>query len=99
MVVKSKRGRIRYIVFDVSPNMRKDILIKNLKAFKPNDAPYVVQCADGKAIVRCTPHSAEETMRTMSQADPSCVSLMTSGTLRTIREKYPALKMPKKQTP
>jgi len=96
MVVKSKRGRIRYIAFDVSSDMRKDVLIRDLKALKPNDAPYVVQCTDGKAILRCTPKKTEETIRMMSQADHSCVSLMTSGTLRTIREKYPELKTAKK---
>ena len=98
MVVKSRRGRIRYIAFDVSPDMRKDILIKNLRVLRPNDVPYVVQCAGGKAIVRCTPRETKETMLMMLQADPSCVSLMTSGTLRTIREKYPELKPPKKPT-
>lgn len=98
MVVKSKRGRVRYIVFDVSPSMRKDLLIKDLRALEPNDIPYVVQCTGGKAIIRCTPKTAEETIHIMSQADPSCVSLMTSGTIRTILDKYPVLKTTKKPT-
>jgi len=96
MVVKSKRGRVRYIVFDVPSDLRKDILIRDVNSIGPEGLVYVVQCTGGKAMVRCTPKNKEEAMRIMSQIAPSCVSLMTSGTIRTIRERYPELRVPKK---
>ncbi|MCL2510060.1 MAG: hypothetical protein FWF07_03165 [Methanomassiliicoccaceae archaeon] len=96
MVVKSKRGRVRYIVFDVPSDLRKDILIREVNSVGPEGLVYVVQCTAGKAMVRCSPKNREETIRIMSQISPSFVSLMTSGTIRKIRERYPELKVPKK---
>jgi len=96
MVVKCKRGRTRYVAFDVSSDLKKDVLIRHMKSNEPDNPLYVVQCTNGKAIIRCAPKTRERTIRVMSQADPSCVSLMTSGTLRKIRERYPELKAPKK---
>jgi len=92
MVVKCKRGRTRYIAFDVSRGLRKDALIRYMKINEADNPLYIVQCTGGKAIVRCTPATVERTMSVMSRADPSCASLMTSGTLRKIRERYPELK-------
>jgi len=96
MVVKAKKGRARYIVFDVSPDLKKDALIKGLKPIDPGSPPYIIHCASGKAIVRCSPKNREDVVRTMSVIDPSSVSLLTSGTLRKIREAYPELR-PKKR--
>ncbi|MCL2509514.1 MAG: hypothetical protein FWF07_00340 [Methanomassiliicoccaceae archaeon] len=96
MVVKSKRGRVRYIAFDVPADLRKDILIKKVNSTGSGEHLYVVQCASGKAVVRCSPAGREEAVRILTQAEPSCVSLMTSGTLHKIRERYPELKVTKK---
>jgi len=98
MAVKSKRGRVRYIAFDVSADLRKDVLIRGINSVSPDDFLYVVQCAHGKAMVRCSPNNREEAIRIMSLVDPSCVSLMTSGTIRTIRDRYPELRVTKKLT-
>jgi RNase P/RNase MRP subunit POP5 len=96
MVVKSKRGRVRYIAFDVPGDLKKEALIKNLRSIASEAPPYVIQCAFGKAIMRCAPKDREETVRIMSRIDPSCISLMTSGTIRKIRDRYPELKTAKR---
>jgi RNase P/RNase MRP subunit POP5 len=95
MVVKCKRGRIRYIAFGMSEGMKKDVLIKGVRAVGPSDPPYIIQCSCGKAIVPCAPKNIEETLRIISQVDPSCAPLMTSGTIRKIRDRYPELKTTK----
>ncbi|MCL1810844.1 MAG: hypothetical protein FWG41_01275 [Methanomassiliicoccaceae archaeon] len=96
MVVKEKRGRYRYVVFSVSPEMRKELLIKRLRSVCSGDPPYIVQCVSGKAVIRCSPKDRDEMIGLMFQADPSSVPLMTSGTLFKVRSKYPELKAKKK---
>jgi len=92
MVIKSKRGRRRYIAFSVSPELKKEALIRGLRQVDPDSPPYVIQLTGGKAIIRCSPDKREGTIAAVSQVDPSSVSLITSGTLRTIRGMYPELK-------
>ena len=96
MVVKSKRGRRRYVVFDVSPGMKRDVLVIGLGSVKGENPPQLIQLDHGKAVVRCTPDNREETIRAVSRIDPGSVSLITSGTLRKIRELYPSLKPEKR---
>jgi RNase P/RNase MRP subunit POP5 len=96
MVVKSKRGRRRYIAFSTSPDVTKESLIRGFRSIAA-DPPYIVQCASGMAILRCSPDKREETASVMSLADPSSVPLRTSGTLRTLRDEYPILKTPKRK--
>jgi len=96
MTVKERIGRKRYVVFDVSPDLTKEHLIKRFRSVCQGDPPYIIQCVPGKAIIRCSPEGKEEMMRLMTRADPSSVPLATSGTIRTIREKYPELKAAKK---
>jgi len=97
MVVKSKRGRNRYVAFDVSPDMSRETLIRSLRGVGSAVSPYIVQCASGKAVVRCAPKEREEVVRIMSRIDPSSAPLITSGTLRTIRERYPEIERAKKK--
>ena len=97
MVVKSKRGRTRYIAFSVSPDQRKESLVKSFRSVSANYSPYIIQCTSGKAVIRCSPADREEVVRIMSAADPASVPLMTSGTLRKIRKEYPELKSAKKR--
>jgi hypothetical protein len=96
MVVKCKRGRRRYIAFSVSPDLGKDDIIKGLRYVDTDEPPYVVQCTLGKAILRCSPKSVENAIRIMSKIDPASSSLMTSGTICTIRSIYPELKAAKR---
>jgi RNase P/RNase MRP subunit POP5 len=90
MTVKEKRGRRRYIAFTVRPELTRDGLIASLRTVRAS--PYVVQCSEGWAIVRCSPRDVEGTIAVMREAEPSSVSLRTSGTLSALRERYPRLK-------
>ncbi|MDR0779000.1 MAG: hypothetical protein LBE48_06165 [Methanomassiliicoccaceae archaeon] len=90
MTVKEKTGRRRYVAFTVDPLFGKETLISALRKAS-GDPPYVIQCREGWCIVRCTPGSVDSTITVMRNADPSSVSLRTSGTLRTLRERYPEL--------
>lgn len=91
MVVKAKRGRRRYIAFTVDEGMSRSTLISRLQSLAGEDAPYVVQCAEGWAIVRTDPKGCDTAIGFMKNADPSCASLSASGTLRTLRQRYPRL--------
>ena len=91
MTVKEKRGRRRYVAFTVSPDLTKASLTGALRA-ACGDPPHVIQCSEGWAVVRCSPHDISDTVTAMNLADPSSVSLRTSGTLCSLRERYPELK-------
>ena len=91
MVVKSKRGRRRYVAFTVDPSLTRENLAGKLKAFCGDSAPKVIQCAEGWCILRCTPGNRDDTVSMMSRIDPESRSLRTSGTLITLRRRYPRL--------
>ena len=91
MVVKSERGRRRYIAFTVDEGLTAEALSGKLKAFRPDSAPKVIQCAQGWCILRCSPQECEGTIDLMSQLYPGSKSLKTSGTLITLRRRYPVL--------
>ena len=89
MTVKSERGRRRYIAFTTDPELTKESamhLIPGGKRFN------IIQCAEGMAIVRCAPAEIDECIASVRQVDPSAEPLVTSGTLRTLRDRYPLLK-------
>lgn len=86
MTVKANRGRRRYIAFDVSPGTTAEGLAASLpKRYK------VIQCAGGMAIVRCV-EDVEGCIASVRRADPGSVSRRTSGTLRTLRDRYSVLR-------
>ncbi len=91
MVVKSERGRRRYIAFIVDPALSKESLAGKLRAFAGEVAPKVIQCAEGWCIVRCTPKDRDDVIALMGRAAPGSKSLRTSGTLITLRRRYPRL--------
>ena len=89
MTVKSDRGRRRYIAFKTGEAIEKDELVSRLKSRTVR--PYVIQCSDGWAIVRTEPSECESAMSAVADACPGSEPLSTSGTLRTLRGKYPEL--------
>jgi hypothetical protein len=99
VVVKSKRGRRRYVLFAISSGITKPSLIGRLKnnVSEGREPPYVVQCIPGMAIIRCAPEEKDDLISLMERTDRNAESILTSGTLRTIREKYPELKVPRKR--
>ncbi|MCL1979086.1 MAG: hypothetical protein FWG60_02880 [Methanomassiliicoccaceae archaeon] len=94
--MKDRRGRSRYVVFEVSPRLTKELLIKEFRSAGLRDPPYIIQCVPGKAVLRCAPKDRDNTIDIMSRVDPPSVPLSTSGTIRKIRRAYPELKAPKK---
>ena len=86
MVVKSVRGRRRYVAFTVDKELTRSTLIPKLQALFGENAPYVVQCSEGWAVI-----GIDDAVAMMSKALPGCRSLSTSGTLRTLRQRYPRL--------
>ena len=52
----------------------------------------VIQCAEGMAIVRCAPEEIRECTDAVKTAEPSAELVTVSGTLKTLRDRYPVLK-------
>jgi RNase P/RNase MRP subunit POP5 len=98
MVVKSVRGRRRYIVFTVPEEAgRSDVLSKLEDLAETMPDLRVITSFGGKAVVRCSPSETDAVTSKMKESYPGCESLITSGTLRKVREIYPELKVPQKK--
>jgi len=96
MVVKAERGRRRYVLFEIDPEFTKESLIAALRKKYPDNTPFVIQVAEQFAIIRCAPKERDEVIEKMMSVDPKCHSITTSGTLITIRNRFPVLKVSKK---
>jgi len=93
MVVKEKRGRRRYIAFEVDRRVTDEELLAALNAaLSPLGIRTKMIQFDGlKGILRCRPQDKDRTLTALANrptGDFSLVTLSTSGTLRTIRERY-----------
>ncbi len=98
MVVKSVRGRRRYIVFTTPPDAGRNTVLDGLSELAETMPDLrVITCFGGKAVIRCSPSEIEEVHVAMHRAFPGTESLITSGTLRKVREIYPELKVPQKK--
>ena len=98
MVVKAVRGRRRYVVFTVPPKAGRSEVLSALESINAEMPDLrVITSFSGKAIVRCSPSEIERVSATMSSCFPGSVSLISSGTLRKVREVYPELKVPRKR--
>ena len=94
MVVKSERGRRRYVFFEVPQPVRRDDISQALEGIV---SVKVITCSDGRAVVRSSPDDREAVTRRMSEGFDGCRSVRTSGTLRGLRDRYPSLKVPQKR--
>ena len=98
MVVKAVRGRRRYIVFTVPEEAGRSDVLNALSDLTPTMPELrVITSFGGKAIVRCGPPEIDAVKAKMLEAYPDTETLITSGTLRKIREVYPELKVPQKK--
>ncbi|TQS81190.1 hypothetical protein [Candidatus Methanomassiliicoccus intestinalis] len=89
MVVKSKRGRRRYIVFETTEKISEDELLCSLRSYSENagiPVPKVIQFNGNKGIVRVNGTNIDKARALMNNKDFK--TLLTSGTLLTIRERY-----------
>lgn len=89
MTVKSERGRRRYVAFVTDPELTKEAVVHRIPGGKRFN---VIQYAEGMAIVRCAPEEIDECVASVRQVDPFSEVLTVSGTLRTLRDRYPLLK-------
>jgi len=98
MVVKSVRGRRRYISFEVPSDTTRDAIVAAVEASDPRPGSFkAITCSNGKAVVRCSPAEREVVTSILCSLDPSVRSLRTSGTLRTLRDADPDLRVPQKK--
>jgi len=98
MVVKAVRGRRRYVVFTVPPDAGRTEVLKALEALTAEMPDLrVITSFSGRAVVRCNPSEIDRVTDTMASSFPGSESLITSGTLRKIRDVYPELKVPRKR--
>jgi len=98
MVVKANRGRRRYIVFTVPEGTGRNDVLESLGSLNEEMPDLrVITSFGGKAIIRCNPAAKDAVTAKMAESFPGSESLITSGTLRKVREIYPELKVPQKK--
>ncbi|MCX6651132.1 MAG: hypothetical protein NT131_05715 [Methanomassiliicoccales archaeon] len=94
MVVKEKRGRRRYIAFETDHRVSDEELLSFIiSALFPRGikAPKMIQFDGRKGIFRCPPVDKDSILKALGPRPGTpftIVTLSTSGTLRTLREKY-----------
>lgn len=96
MVVKSVRGRRRYVSFTSPLDMRRDEMVAAVEAMQV-PSTKVITCGKGKAVIRCDPGHVAPLISLYEGTFEGCHSLKTSGTLRTLRDDDPDLKVPRKR--
>ncbi len=98
MVVKSVRGRRRYISFEVPAETTRDSIVAAVEAADPRPESFkAITCSKGKAVVRCSPADRDAVTAIVCSLGPDVRSLKTSGTLRTLRDADPDLRVPQKK--
>lgn len=94
MVVKDKRGRRRYVIFRVEggPIDGRHLSQVLRREFEKGHEPKLIQFDGRLGIVRC-PHDKRrevtERLNRISQEGLRIVTLRSSGTLKSLRERYP----------
>ncbi len=93
MVVKEKRGRRRYVAFRTDQKASDEELLATLTStFSPMGikVPKLIQFDGSKGIFRCSPKDKDRVLNTLARSGfgLSIITLSTSGTLITLREKY-----------
>lgn len=93
MVVKSVRGRRRYVYVRVPAGMHRDRLEEALAGRVPS--MKVITCYRGNAVVRFSP-ADWEAIGSVAESE-GFETVKVSGTLRTLRDEYPCLRVPQKR--
>lgn len=98
MVVKSVRGRRRYVAFEVPAGTGRDSLSAALSGLEGTVGQLKpISCSDDGAVVRCSPEGVDAVISAVQEGIPGSRPLQTSGTLRTIRDRHPGLRTPRKR--
>ena len=91
MVVKEKRGRRRCVAFETSEvtdaeTVSREIISSAVKlGVRP---PKLIQFEGRRGIVRCLEPEKETTLELINASVLPMKTLRTSGTLKTLRERY-----------
>jgi RNase P/RNase MRP subunit POP5 len=91
MVVKEKRGRRRYVAFETSEvidaeTVSREIISSAVRlGVRP---PKLIQFEGRRGIVRSSEPEKEATLDLLNGAELPMKTLRTSGTLKTLRERY-----------
>jgi len=92
MVVKSKRGRRRYIAFSTTPSTNEALLGMLGTALRGAGVGHfkLIQYDGTKGIVRVGGADQKAAVEAMGDPDasPHITTLAASGTLRTLRERF-----------
>lgn len=96
MVVKSVRGRRRYVAFTTPEGMHRDEMVSTFETLAIPSVK-VITCGHGKAVIRCDPGHVPVLIDAYEKSFPGNCSLRTSGTLRTLRDADPELKAPRRR--
>lgn len=85
MTVKCERGRRRYILFEVTEEVDRHAIVRVMP-----DLPQlrIIYCGEGMAVVRCTPEGKDDVISAIESNFPGSKSLRTSGTLKSLRDRY-----------
>jgi RNase P/RNase MRP subunit POP5 len=91
MVVKEKRGRRRYVAFETSDladaeTVSREIISSAVRlGVRP---PKLIQFEGRRGIVRSSEPEKEAIIELLNAAELPMRTLRTSGTLKTLRERY-----------
>jgi len=92
MVVKEKRGRRRYIAFEVDRRVSDEDMLTVLATLQAQGVKgKMIQFNGVRGIFRCRPQDKDRALALLASRSPdqfALRTLSTSGTLRTLREKY-----------
>ena len=91
MVVKEKRGRRRYIAFETSESMDAETVSREIISSAVRlgaRPPKLIQFEGRRGIVRCLEPEMKATLELLNDAELTMKTLRTSGTLKTLRERY-----------
>jgi RNase P/RNase MRP subunit POP5 len=91
MVVKAKRGRRRYIAFETAEDSDAETVSHEIISSAVRlgvRAPKLIQFEGRRGIVRSLEPEKEATLELIGSATLPMRTLRTSGTLKTLRERY-----------
>ena len=91
MVVKERRGRRRYVVFETSESVDAETVSREIISSSVRlgvRPPKLIQFEGRRGIVRSSEPEKEATLELINAADLPMRTLRTSGTLKTLRERY-----------
>lgn len=98
MVVKSVRGRRRYIALTTPKSANRDTVSGILGALDPEPQMLkVITCGSGRAVVRCGPEDCHRVIAALQEAGEEYSSMQISGTLKTLRDRHPELRVPQRR--